>query len=136
MGLLKPGDHGSTFGGNALACALSQTAMNIIVNEKLPERALHLGEKFRNQLSKTLPKNVVKEVRGKGLLNAIELHKHAGHGRFYSELLQQKGLLAKETHDVTVRFAPPLIIEEKSLDFAISIIQEVFSKTQNEWENS
>ena len=84
--------------------------------------------------SKNLPKNVVKEVRGKGLLNAIELQRDAVHGRFYSELLAEKGLLAKETHDYSVRFAPPLMIEESSLDFAITVIKEVFSKTQAEWK--
>lgn len=136
LGLFKPGDHGSTFGGNALACALSQTAMDIIVNEKLPERAFKMGEKFRAELSASLPKNVVKEVRGKGLLNAIEIQHNSGHGRFYSELLAKKGILVKETHDYTVRFAPPLIIGESSLDFAISVIKEVFSKTQDEWHKT
>ncbi len=133
MGLLKPGDHGSTFGGNALACALSQTAMDIIVNENLPERAFKMGEKFRSELAK-LPKEVVKEVRGKGLLNGIELQPNAGHGRFYTELLQQKGILAKETHDKIIRFTPPLVIAEASLNFAIETIKEVLSKTQAKWE--
>jgi ornithine--oxo-acid transaminase len=133
LDLLKPGDHGSTFGGNSMACALSQTALNIIVDEKLPERAYELGVKFREALSK-LPKTVVKEVRGKGLLNAIEIHAQAGKGRFYSELLQARGLLAKETHDHTIRFAPPLVLNDSSLNFAIDTILEVFSKTQAEWE--
>lgn len=133
LGLFQPGEHGSTFGGNAMACALSQTALDIIIKEKLPQRAFKLGTKFRKVLLETLPKHVVKEVRGKGLLNAIELHPESGHGRFYSEMLQQKGILAKETHDYTIRFAPPLVMEEKSLDFAIKTIQEVFSKTQQEW---
>ncbi|KAB8029680.1 ornithine--oxo-acid transaminase [Fluviispira multicolorata] len=132
IGVLKPGDHGSTFGGNSLACALSQTAMSITIEEDLPQRSFKLGEKFRKALS-ILPKHVVKEVRGKGLLNAIEIQKEAGHGRFYSELLQERGILAKETHDVTVRFAPPLIMQDSSLDFAIKTILEVFSKTQDEW---
>lgn len=133
MDLLKPGDHGSTFGGNSLACALSRTALKIIQEEQLPERAYQLGNKFRASLA-DLPKHVVKEVRGKGLLNAIEIHPSAGHGRFYSERLQAKGLLAKETHDVTIRFAPPLVIKDESLDHAIKIIKEVFSKSQTEWE--
>lgn len=132
MGLLKPGDHGSTFGGNTLACALSRTAMNIITEENLSQRAFSLGKKFRSELSQ-LPKNVVKEIRGKGLLNGIEIQENAGHGRFYCELLQQKGILAKETHDYTIRFAPPLMIEDASMDFAISTIKEVFSQTQSEW---
>ncbi|WGL60766.1 ornithine--oxo-acid transaminase [Pigmentibacter sp. JX0631] len=133
MDLLKPGDHGSTFGGNSLACALSRTALKIIQEEKLSERAFELGKKFRESLA-DLPKHVVKDVRGKGLLNAIEIHPNAGHGRFFSELLQARGLLAKETHDVTIRFAPPLVMKEDSLNFAISVIKEVFSKTQSEWQ--
>lgn len=130
--LLKPGDHGSTFGGNSMACALSQTALNIIIDEKLPERAYQLGMKFRDGLS-ILPKKVVKDVRGKGLLNAIEIHPEAGKGRFYSELLQERGILAKETHDYTIRFAPPLVMTDDSLRIAMDTILEVFSKTQAEW---
>ncbi len=133
LDLLKPGDHGSTFGGNSMACALSQAALKIIIDEKLPERAYELGVKFREALSK-LPKKVVKDVRGKGLLNAIEIHAEAGKGRFYSELLQERGILAKETHDYTIRFAPPLVMQSSSLNFAIDTILEVFSKTQEEWE--
>lgn len=132
MELLKPGDHGSTFGGNSMACALSQTALKIIQEENLPERAFKLGQKFRESLA-SLPKHVVKNVRGKGLLNAIEIQPQAGHGRFFSEQLQAKGLLAKETHDVTIRFAPPLVIKEESIEFAIQVIKDVFSKTQTEW---
>ncbi|APJ04526.1 ornithine--oxo-acid transaminase [Silvanigrella aquatica] len=130
--ILKPGDHGSTFGGNSMACALSQTALKIIVEEKLPERAYDLGNKFRDGLA-NLPTKVVKDVRGKGLLNAIEIQHNAGKGRFYSELLQERGILAKETHDFTIRFAPPLVMEEASMQFAIDTIKEVFSKTQAEW---
>lgn len=133
MSMFKPGDHGSTFGGNSLACALSQTALDIIIEEELVEKARLLGEKFRKSL-KALPQKVMKEVRGKGLLNAIEIQKDAGHGRFYSELLQARGILAKETHDYTVRFAPPLVMQESSMDFAIETILEVFSKTQSEWQ--
>lgn len=133
LGILQPGDHGSTFGGNSLACALSQTALDIIVEENLSQRAFILGEKFRKTLRSSLPSKIVKEVRGKGLLNAIEVHPSAGHGRFFSELLQERGVLAKETHDVTIRFAPPLVIQESSLEFAINVINEVFSKSQDEW---
>lgn len=133
LGLFKPGDHGSTFGGNSLACALSQTALHILLDEKLPERSFQLGEKFRRALE-TLPKTVVKEVRGRGLLNAIELQKESGPGRFFSEMLIQRGVLAKETHHSIVRFAPPLMMHEESMDLAIRIILEVFSKTKTEWE--
>ncbi len=131
MEILQPGDHGSTFGGNSLACAVSQTALDVLIEENLSDRAFNLGEKFRKELS-TLSKKVVKEVRGKGLLNAIEIHPTAGEGHFYTELLMKNGILAKETHNTTIRFAPPLVIEESSLNFAIQIILDVFSKTQSE----
>lgn len=132
LDVFKPGDHGSTFGGNPMACALSQTAMDILIEENLAERAFALGEKFRTKLS-VLPSHVVKHVRGRGLLNAIELQADAGQGRFYVELLAQKGLLSKDTHQNILRFAPPLTISEESLDFAIKTIVDVFSKTQEEW---
>jgi len=135
LGLLKPGDHGSTFGGNSMACALSQTALSIIVDEKLPEKAFQLGNMFRKGLAH-LSKNIVKDIRGKGLLNAIEINVNAGKGRFYSELLQERGILAKETHDFTIRFAPTLVITEESMRFAIETISEVFSKTQEEWQHN
>lgn len=134
LDVFKPGDHGSTFGGNPMACALSQTALDILVDENLSDRAFVLGEKFRNALH-VLPNEVVVDVRGRGLLNAIELHPNAGDGRFYVELLAQKGILSKDTHDHVLRFAPPLTMSEESLDFAIQTILEVFSKTQNQWEN-
>lgn len=128
-----PGDHGSTFGGNPMACALSNTALDIIVNEQLSERAHTLGVKFRNALS-DLPKHVVKSLRGCGLLNAIELQPDAGDGHFYVKLLAKMGLLTKETHKTTLRFAPPITMEESSLDFAIKTLKIAFSKTQTEWE--
>lgn len=135
VGLIKPGDHGSTFGGNPLACALSRTAMDILVSEDLAHQAAVLGEVLVQGLRR-LPAHVVKEIRGKGLLVGLELHKSAGSGRFYSELLQKRGILAKETHEVTIRFAPPLVIKPESLAFALGIIADVFSKTQKEWESS
>lgn len=131
LGLLKPGDHGSTFGGNSLACALSQTALNILIDEKLSEKAYEMGMKFRDAL-KDLPSHVVKQVRGKGLMNAIEVFPEAGRGRFYSERLQERGVLAKETHDFIIRFAPPLVIEESDLNLAIATIREVFSQTESQ----
>ncbi|NBO38364.1 ornithine--oxo-acid transaminase [bacterium] len=127
LGLLKPGDHGSTFGGNPLACALSRTAMRILKDENLANRAFELGELFRSQLLLNLPKEVVKEVRGKGLLNAIELQTSAGPARNFSEQLALRGLLAKETRATTIRFAPPLVISRESLSWALQQIEEVFS---------
>ncbi len=133
INVFKPGDHGSTFGGNPMACALSNTAVDIILDENLSERADKLGKVFRESL-KNLPNHVVKEVRGCGLLNAVEVQPDAGHGHFYVQLLATMGILSKETHDDTLRFAPPITIEESSLDFAIETIAKVFSKTQQEWE--
>lgn len=124
LGLFEPGSHGSTFGGNPLGCALSRTALDILVDEKLAERAFRLGEKFRAGLAK-LPTSVVTEVRGKGLLNAVEISKQAGPARSYCVELQRRGVLAKETRSTTIRFAPPLVIEEEALDWALSQIQEV-----------
>jgi ornithine--oxo-acid transaminase len=136
LGVLKPGDHGSTFGGNPLACAISRTSLQILQEEKLAENASKLGEVFRSQLRKNLPKKVVKEVRGKGLLNAIEVFESAGAGRFYSHLLAKNGLLAKETKSTTLRFAPPLVLQSSELETALQIITRVFSKTEAEWANA
>lgn len=133
VGVLQPGDHGSTFGGNPLACAVSIAALDILVDENLTQRSHQLGEKFRQSLQ-SLPRSVVKEVRGRGLMNAIEIHSSAGSGRFYTELLMKKGVLAKETKKDVVRFAPPLVIDDTSLEFGIQVIQEVFAKTQNEYK--
>ncbi len=131
LNLLKPGDHGSTFGGNPLACAISRTAMRILIDENLVERSEKLGKKFRNALE-PLKKKWVAEIRGKGLLNAIELRPEAGKGRNYTVALMKRGILAKETHVNTVRFAPALNIAEESLDWAIENILEVFSKSPAE----
>ncbi|MFZ9518933.1 MAG: ornithine--oxo-acid transaminase [Silvanigrellaceae bacterium] len=127
LGLLKPGDHGSTFGGNPLACALSRTALKILQDENLAKRAGELGELFRTRLSKTLPASKVKEVRGKGLLNAIELTTAAGPARIYSEQLALRGVLAKETRSTTIRFAPPLVISRESIEWAMTQIEGVFA---------
>ena len=127
LGLLKPGDHGSTFGGNPLACALSRTALKILQDENLSERAADLGDLFRSQLSSKLPSSKVKEVRGKGLLNAIELTAAAGPARHYSEKLALRGLLAKETRSTTIRFAPPLVITRESMEWALAQIEAVFA---------
>lgn len=129
LGLLQPGDHGSTFGGNPLGCALSRTALQILIDEKLIERSFEQGEWFRSELRKRLPASVVKEVRGAGLLNAIELLPNTKlNGREYSQKLMQAGLLAKDTHGTVIRFAPPLVIARESLDIAVGTIVNVFEK--------
>jgi ornithine--oxo-acid transaminase len=121
MEVIKPGDHGSTFGGNPLASAVGIAALDIIVQEKLADNAYELGNWFMNELKK-LKNPVVKEVRGKGLLIGVVLNVKA---RSYCERLMQLGILAKETHDNVVRFAPPLIITKKDLEWALPKIDEV-----------
>ncbi len=121
-----PGSHGSTFGGNPLACAVATSAINVLENENLVERSRKMGQYFKEALLR-LNLSKVEEVRGKGLLLAVQLKPEAGPARQYTLGMLEKGLLAKETHEVTIRFAPPLIISLKELDTAIAIIQEVLS---------
>ncbi len=123
MSVYTPGSHGSTFGGNPLACAIGTAALNVLIDEKLDKRAERLGEYFRKRL-KEMKNPLFKEVRGKGLLIAVELTKEAGPARKYTEALMRNGLLAKETHESTIRFAPPLIIKKKEIDTAIGIIKK------------
>jgi len=123
MGLFQPGEHGSTFGGNPLGAAIARAALNVIKEEKLIERAEELGNYFVEELKK-IPSKHVKEVRGRGLLIGVELNKEAGGARRFCEVLKDKGILAKETHDNVIRFAPPLIISKEVLDWALPIIHE------------
>jgi ornithine--oxo-acid transaminase len=122
LGVFTPGSHGSTFGGNPLACAVSNAALDVIVDEDLPGRSLELGEYFKSELQK-INHPSIKEVRGKGLFIGIELTENA---RPYCEALKEKGLLCKETHDTVIRFAPPLIISKEELDFALEKVRSVF----------
>src|SRR5690625_3267752 len=121
LGVFEPGSHGSTFGGNPLACAVSSAALDVIVEEKLPERAQELGEYLLEELRK-INNPIIKEVRGKGLFIGMELTEEA---RPYCEKLKEEGLLCKETHDYVIRFAPPLVIEKEDLDWAIEKIKKV-----------
>src|SRR5579859_1369081 len=111
MGVFNPGDHGSTFGGNPLGAAIGRASLKVLVDEKLAERARELGEWFMGELRK-IDAPCIKEVRGKGLLIGVEL---TGAARPYCEALMERGILAKETHDRVVRFAPPLVIAKKDL---------------------
>lgn len=122
--VFNAGSHGSTFGGNPLACAVSNAALDVLVDEKLAERSLELGEYFQSKL-KEIDNPVIKEVRGKGLFIGVELNEAA---RPYCEQLKELGLLCKETHDTVIRFAPPLIISQEDLDWAIDKVKQVFSK--------
>jgi len=126
LGLFQPGEHGSTFGGNPLAAAIGRAALKVIVEEHLVERAAELGEYFLEQLSE-IPSPHVKEVRGKGLLIGVELKPSARGARRFCEALQVKGILAKETHENTIRFAPPLVIEKATIDWALPAIREVLN---------
>lgn len=121
LGVFEPGSHGSTFGGNPLACAVSIAALDVIIDEKLPERSQELGEYFKKELE-SIDNPIIKEVRGKGLFIGMELTEKA---RPYCEQLMDKGLLCKETHDNVIRFAPPLVIEKTDLDWAIDQIKAV-----------
>jgi ornithine--oxo-acid transaminase len=126
LGLFQPGEHGSTFGGNPLAAATARAALRVIVEEKLTERAAEIGGYFIEQLTE-IPSPHVREVRGKGLLIGVELKRSAGGARRFCEALGGKGILAKETHVNTIRFAPPLIIDKPTIDWALPSIREVLN---------
>ncbi|MFT3894863.1 MAG: ornithine--oxo-acid transaminase [Anaerolineales bacterium] len=126
LGLFKPGEHGSTFGGNPLGAAVARAALRVIREEKLAERSQKLGEYFVEQLSE-IPSPHVKEVRGKGLLIGVELKPEAGGARRFCEAMQAKGILAKETHDNVIRFAPPLVIDKETIDWALPLIRDVLN---------
>lgn len=126
LGLFQPGEHGSTFGGNPLAAAVARASLRVIREENLAERAAELGTYFVEQLSE-IPSPHVKEVRGKGLLIGVELKPEAKGARRFCEALQKKGILAKETHDNVIRFAPPLVIDKETIDWALPSIREVLN---------
>src|SRR5512135_1648284 len=126
LGLFKPGEHGSTFGGNPLAAAVARASLRVIREENLAERAHELGEYFIEQLAE-IPSPHVKEIRGKGLFIGVELKPEAGGARRYCEALQDRGILAKETHENVIRFAPPLVIDKGTIDWALPSIRDVFN---------
>lgn len=126
LGLFKPGEHGSTFGGNPLASAVARAALEVIEEERLIERAAENGEYFLEQLTE-INSPWVKEVRGRGLLIGVEMKKEAGGARRYCEALKERGILAKETHEHVIRFAPPLIIEKDTIDWALTSIREILN---------
>jgi len=121
LGVFHPGDHGSTFGGNPLACALARTALQILMEEKLVERSAELGDYFLAKL-KTIRSSVVREIRGRGLWIGIELNTDA---RPYCEALKTEGILCKETHGRIIRIAPPLVIQREEIDWASGRIAKV-----------
>ena len=126
LGLFTPGEHGSTFGGNPLAAAVARASLKVLREEKLADRAAELGTYFVEQLSE-IPSPHVKEVRGKGLLIGVELKPEAGGARRFCEALKSRGILAKETHDNVIRFAPPLVIDKETIDWALPAIRETLN---------
>lgn len=126
LGLFKAGEHGSTFGGNPLGMAVARAAMRVLKEENLAENSARMGEYLMDHLVEISSPHV-KEVRGKGLLIGVELHKKAGGARRFCEALARQNILAKETHENVIRFAPPLIIDQQTVDWAIPRIREVLT---------
>ena len=124
LGVFKPGDHGSTFGGNPLACAVARAALRVLVDEKLAERSAELGAYFLQKLAPLKSRPHVKDVRGRGLWIGIELDRAA---RPYCERLMQEGMLCKETHEHVIRIAPPLVITREEVDWACERLLRVLA---------
>jgi ornithine--oxo-acid transaminase len=124
MDVFTPGSHGSTFGGNPLGAAVARAALRVIIDERLPERAAELGPWFIAELRR-IDSPQIAEVRGSGLLIGVEIHRGAGRARRFCEALLRRGILAKETHEQVVRFAPPLVITRAELEDALTPIAEV-----------
>lgn len=127
MDVFEPGDHGSTFGGNPLAAAIAGAALDVIIDERLPEHAARLGDYFMRQLRK-IKSDKIREVRGKGLLIGVEINPRYGKARKFCERFLELGMLTKETHDYVIRFAPPLVITRPQIDWALGRIRTVFEE--------
>lgn len=126
MDVFDPGSHGSTYGGNPLGAAVALEALNVLVEEELPQRAEELGAYFVERLAK-IGSPHVKEIRARGLLIGVEIRRESGVARPYCEALKAKGILAKETHESVIRFAPPLVITKEEIDWAIERIEAVLT---------
>lgn len=126
LGIFRPGEHGSTFGGSPLAAAVARAALSVLKDEHLVENAEKIGNYFMEQLAE-IPSQHVKTVRGKGLLVGVELKPEAGGARRFCEALMSEGILAKETHDNVIRFAPPLVIDQPTIDWALPKIRAVLT---------
>jgi ornithine--oxo-acid transaminase len=124
MVVFKPGDHGSTFGGNPLAAAVGIASLDVLIDEGLIENSQEQGEYLMGRL-KRIESPHIKEVRGRGLLIGVELHPEAGGARRFCEALMHENLLCKETHDNVIRFAPPLVIQREDVDWAMERIEKV-----------
>jgi ornithine--oxo-acid transaminase len=129
MDVLQPGEHGSTFGGNPLACAVARTALRVLIDEGMIDNAVTMGAVFLNGL-KQIANPLIKEVRGKGLMIAMEFYPEAGGARPYCLKLKKNGLLCKETHNDTIRFAPPLTITRSEVEWALEKITQAINPKQ------
>ena len=126
LGVFHPGDHGSTFGGNPLACAVARTALKVLVEERMVENAAAVGNYFIERLSK-IKSDYIKEVRGRGLMIGVELLPEAGGARAVCEKLMEKGVLSKECHQNVLRLTPPLVIKREEVDWAVERIVDVLT---------
>ncbi len=126
LGVFKPGDHGSTFGGNPLACAVARMAMKVLVDEGMIENSACMGDYLMAGL-RAIKSSNVKEVRGKGLMVGVELYPEAGSARHFCEALMARGLLCKETHQHIIRIAPPLVIKKEEIDWALTQLDAVLA---------
>jgi ornithine--oxo-acid transaminase len=126
LGVLQPGQHGSTFGGNPLACAVARMAVKVLREEGMIENAAVQGDRFMAGLA-SIRANAVREVRGRGLMIAVELDPAAGGARRYCEALRGKGLLCKDTHEHSIRIAPPLVITADQVDWALERFDAVLT---------
>lgn len=126
LDVLKPGEHGSTFGGNPLACAIARTALRVLIEEEMIENANKMGAHFMAGLQEIKSPHI-KEIRGRGLMIALQLHHEVGGARQFCYKLADKGILCKETHEDTIRFAPPLVITQDEVDWALEQVNAVMS---------
>jgi ornithine--oxo-acid transaminase len=126
LGVLKPGEHGSTFGGNPLACAVARAALRVLIDEGMIANASVQGERLLAGLRR-LAHPAIREARGRGLMLALELHPEAGGAKQFTQALRERGLLCKETHEHTIRIAPPLVITEDEVDWALAQFERVFA---------
>lgn len=126
LGVLRPGEHGSTFGGNPLACAVANAALNVLVEEKMVENSAEMGAYFLEGL-RQIDNPLIKEIRGRGLMIGIELKPEAGGARPYCERLKASGILCKDTHNDIIRISPPLVIQKDEIDWALERFEAVLS---------
>jgi ornithine--oxo-acid transaminase len=127
LGVLRPGEHGSTFGGNPLACAVATAALNVLIEENMVENAAEMGAYFLNGLHR-IDSPLIKEVRGRGLMIGIELQPEAGGARPFCEQLKDSGILCKDTHNDIIRISPPLVIQKDEIDWALERFETVLTQ--------